>query len=415
MTQLQAFPWLAAAVVAGYLILKRQRPGEIIEQVLKTIIGYCLILVGADLSLRALSGVNELLFSASGAHGGVLNTEVFAAILLRDHGGEGFAAFLLAIFVNILLARLTGQGHLFLTGHHLFFLSLMAVSILWSGAALAGAWTVLVSGVVTGVYAFAAVRISASCMGELNKNAKLGLANSAIGAALIGSAVGRLVARSGDGVPARESKAEEAPGKNSSHFTTLGVGAVLGVYLLLYLFAGTPLNRETLLSCGKYALFYGVATTMLLLGIRMFLAIFIQLFWDAGRRFVPNLVMGLDASAIISYSPRAWRGGFLFASLTGTLTAVFLLVARAPFIPLPGLTSFYFAGGVAGVFGELHGGKRGATLAGGIVGIAAVLFASLFMAQNGTYLDCGAVLGETDYGIWGSLLSFLTRLFAQTS
>lgn len=407
MTQAHAFPWLVAVVVAGYLILKRQRPSEIIEQVLKTIIGCYLILTGADLSLRALSTISELLFSVFGVHGGVLNTEVFGAILFRDYGAAGLAAFLLAFLVNFLLARLSKQGHLFLTGHHLFFLSLMAVSILWS---LIGGFSVVVGGIVTGIYAFIAVHISSPCMGKLNKNTKMGLANSAIGAALIGTAVGKLAVRSSGKISVREIKKEAVPGKNSSHFTTLGVGTVLGVYLLLYLVTGMPVNGDTLLACGEFALLYGVATTMLLLGIRMFLANFIQLFWDVGQRFVPNLVIGLDASAIISYSPRAWRNGFLAASLTGTLAALLLLALRAPFIPLPGLTSFYFAGGVAGVFGRIHGGTRGARLAGGVVGIVVVLYAALFMALNGAYLDCGAVLGETDYGIWGSLLAFLTRL-----
>jgi Uncharacterized protein conserved in bacteria len=409
MTQAHVFPLLAAAFASGYLILKRKRPGEIIEQVLKTVIGCSLILIGADISLGALSGLSELLSSSFGVHGGVLNTEVFGAILLRDYGAAGFAAFLLAFLVNMLLARSTRRGALFLTGHHLFFLSLMTVSILWGGTML-GAWSILLGGVITGIYAFIMVYVSTTCMGELNKNAGTGLANSAIVAALIGTAIGKLAARLGGKAPEREENGKTGSGANSVQFTTLGVGAVFAVYLLLHLAAGKPFNTETLLSCGEFALVYGVATTMLLLGIRMFLTVFIQLLWDAGQRFVPDLVMGLDASAIIPYSPRAWQSGFLIASLTGTLAAVLLLALRAPFIPLPGLTSFYFAGGVAGVFGEIHGGKRGARLAGGIVGVVIVLFAALFMAQNGAYLDCGAVLGETDYGIWGSLLTFMTRL-----
>lgn len=407
MTQAQIFPWLVAVVAAGYLILKRQRPAEILEQVLKAIIGCYLILTGADMSLRALSGLSELLNSTFGVHGGVLNTEVFGAILLRDFGGAGFAAFLLAFLVNVLLARFTRRGQLFLTGHHLFFLSLMAVSILWSAS---GSWSIVLAGIITGVYAFVAVSISTSCMGIVNKNSKMGLANSAIGAALIGAAAGKLAARFSGKASDLAAQKETTPGKNSSHFTTLGVGAVLVVYLLLFLAAGMPFTSETLLSCGEHALLYGVATTMLLLGIRMFLAIFIQMFWDLGQRFVPNLVIGLDASAIISYSPRAWRSGFLSASVMGTLAALVLLAMRAPFIPLPGLTSFYFAGGVAGVFGGVHGGKRSAYLAGGVVGMVVVFCAALFMAHNGAYIDCGAVLGETDYGIWGGLLVFLTRL-----
>lgn len=409
MTQAHVFPLLAAAVAAGYLILKRQRLGEIIEQALKTVIGCSLILIGADLSLTALSGLGKLLQSAFGVHGGVLNTEVFGALLLRDYGAAGFAAFLLAFLVNLLLARFTGQGQLFLTGHHLLFLSLAAVSALWSGTTLGG-WSILLGGIVTGIYAFIMVGVSTPCMGELNSNGKTGLANSAIGAALIGTVVGKLTARLDGTAPKRKEEGNATPATNSVQFTTLGVGAVFVVYLLLHLAAGKQVDADLLLSCGEHALIYGVATTMILLGIRMFLTVVIQLLWDAGRRFVPNLAMGLDASAIIPYSPRAWQSGFLVASLTGTLTSIVLVMLRAPFIPLPGLTSFYFAGGVAGVFGEIHGGKRGARLAGGVVGVVVVLFAALYMAQSGAYLDCGAALGETDYGIWGSLLTFLTRL-----
>ena len=84
---------------------------------------------------------------------------------------------------------------------------------------------------------------------------------------------------------------------------------------------------------------------------------------------------------------------------------------KVPFVPLPGFTSLYFAGGVAGVFGNVQGGKRGAILAGAASGIAVILLLSLFMSLNEGMGLYGASLGETEYGILGLILTALLRLF----
>ena len=176
------------------------------------------------------------------------------------------------------------------------------------------------------------------------------------------------------------------------------------------LFAGESTKAEWR-ACFIEALAYGTALTMIIQGLRMFLGTFIPMFWDVGKCLLPRLIVGLDSTAVITYSPKAWWAGFLAACFSGLAALCMLILLKAPFVPLPGFTSLYFAGGVAGVFGNAEGGKTGAVVSGAVVGAAVIFMMSLFMTIHGSYYGSGAAFGETGYGILGLLLTFVLKLW----
>lgn len=397
-------PWLPALVAVFYLVKKKKSPGEIIEHVIKMMIGWYMILVGAMLSARVLGVLDAMLVQSFGVHGGMMNTEVFGSWLLRECGNAGFAAFILAFLVNLLLARRTKKGYLFLTGHHLLFLSLMSVFLIRSslGSHLSGI-SFLAAGIATGCYAYLSVRVSAVVTGAIHKAQPAGLANSAIGAALLGAGIGYLCGRK------KKPEKYGREGGSAGQVTSLGVLTVLTFFLFLSLACRKP-GGLGIGKCLLPALLYGTALTMIMQGLRMLLGLFIQLFWELGRHFAPALVAGLDSTAVISWSPGAWRAGFLAAACSGTAASVLLISLKCPFAALPGYTSLYFAGGVAGVYGNMQGGRRGAALSGAAAGAAVILLMSLFLSWNGGFGMYGGSLGETEYGILGTVLSALLRL-----
>ena len=397
-------PWIPAAVAALYLLKKKKTAGEIIEKIVKLVIGWYLILLGAGLSLNVLGGLEEKLVLSLGIHGGVINTEIFGSWLLMECRNAGFTAFLIAFLVNLLLAKWTRRGYLFLTGHHLLFLSLMSLSLIrvFLGEMSVGA--VLLAGTAAGIYAYISVRISAAAIKPFHSASPVSLANSAAGAALLGAGIGKLCSRG------KISERFDKKGKNTGHITSMGVLTVFCIAFILTFLQGVPELAE-MQECLVEAFLYGAALTAIMQGLRMFLGLFIQMFWDLGKEMIPGLVVGLDSTAVISWSPGAWHAGFLAAALTGVVTVSGLVFLKVPFVPLPGFTSLYFAGGVAGVFGNVQGGKRGAILAGAASGIAVILLLSLFMSLNEGMGLYGASLGETEYGILGLILTALLRLF----
>ena len=162
--QFEKIPWLPAFIAAAYLFKKGKNLNEIIENVIKTGIGWYLILLGADISEWALLPLAEKLFFVTGVRGGVLNTEIFGSWLLREAANTGFLAFLTAFFMNLLLAYIRKRGYLFLTGHHLMFLSLMVVSLFRHAAGLPKLPAALAAGIVTGIYDYVSVWIGSKSM-----------------------------------------------------------------------------------------------------------------------------------------------------------------------------------------------------------------------------------------------------------
>ena len=62
------------------------------------------------------------------------------------------------------------------------------------------------------------------------------------------------------------------------------------------------------------------------------------------------------------------------------------------------------------MYGNMQGGRRGAALSGAAAGAAVILLMSLFLSWNGGFGMYGGSLGETEYGILGTVLSALLRL-----
>ncbi|MCD8148735.1 MAG: hypothetical protein LUE92_04035 [Clostridiales bacterium] len=319
LVQFQNIPWLPGLVAALYLLMKKKTFSEMAENVVKVMLGCYMILAGAWLSSLALGQISEALYQTFGVQGVVLNTEIFGSWLLADSENYGFLAFFTAFFINLLIARLTKKHYLYLTGHHLFFLSLLAVSLLWMYLDISFLLAALAAGVVTGVYAWLSVRVGALTMRRLKPGSNAGLANSATGAALLGSLTGWLT---------RGNQTAEAYGKNGRNagaVTSMGVFTVLALALLTKAGNGTLFTWDDIKECCILALLYGAALSIITQGIRMCLRIFIQMFWDIGRSVLPEMIAGLDSTALVSYSPAAWQAGFVAAGITGTLTTIALL------------------------------------------------------------------------------------------
>ena len=407
-----SIPWLPAIAVLLYMAARRQTFVKIAEAIVRMLIGYALMLVGTAAAQWALSPLDGFMVRLFAVHGGVLNTEVFGTALLNDYGGIGFAIMLLSFTFTLIVAALSKHKYLYMTAHHMMFLSLMVAMLLKMDTSLSDIGCMLVGAAVMAVYMFTTVLVTRPFMKRLTGTPMLGMGNSASFASVAGGLIGRLFRKS----TARFDAEETTLKFGFPEISFASAALIFTAYTVFCLMAGADASRS-LLGAGQHWLasvllrtvIYGAALSILLKGISEFLGKIIEAFMWLNQRFVRGAVMGIDASAVIPYSPKAWMDGFLSCSAAGIIAAAGLLVFRAGYVPLIGLTSFYFVGGVAGVFGNAYGGKRGAIVASAFIGVLTVVMCSVFMTALGGMDSMGFAFGETEYSILGGLLRFIFR------
>jgi PTS system ascorbate-specific IIC component len=116
------------------------------------------------------------------------------------------------------------------------------------------------------------------------------------------------------------------------------------------------------------ALTFVVGILVLLQGVRMFLGEIVPAFKGVGEKIVPGAKPALDVPIFFSFAPIAVTLGFLSA-LVGSLIVTFIS-SVLPVVVLPSVIGLFFMGGAAGVFGNSTGGRRGAIVAGFVLGLS---------------------------------------------
>lgn len=409
-----SFPWILALVVPGYLWRKHKKLKTALEGAVSSLIGYYLVVLGAQMTALTLQPVRDLMQAAFGIDGGIMNSEVFGAVLLRRFSLLGLPILLLGFLVNLLLARLTKAKGVYLTGHHFLYMALFTAFFLQTFTNLAAPWILLLGAALTGLWGYGTVALTSPIIRRVTGTGGTGMANSCACASLIGAAAGWIF-----GSPKDRYDSESATGgTGSGNVPIMAFAGTLIVYLVLALLVGPEKiceifgsERPWLMACLIRSLLYGAQVALLVHGIRLLVSNIIVMFWDLANRLVPGLWVGLDASALIGYSPRAWRAGYLYCTAGGIFTMALMIALRVPFVPLLSLTSYYFVGGVGGVCGNTYAGKRGAKAAGFLTGVAATVLIALMMARTGGLSELGASFGETEYGIYGLFLQLIARLF----
>jgi PTS system ascorbate-specific IIC component len=101
-------------------------------------------------------------------------------------------------------------------------------------------------------------------------------------------------------------------------------------------------------------------------------------FRGIAMKLVPDAIPALDCPVLFAYSPNAVIVGFVTTTI-GTVIAMFALPSFGLAMILPGMLTNFFAGGTAGIFGNVAGGKRGAIIGGIAHGIFITLLPALLI------------------------------------
>jgi PTS system ascorbate-specific IIC component len=157
---------------------------------------------------------------------------------------------------------------------------------------------------------------------------------------------------------------------------------------------------------------FAAGMSVLMTGVRMFLAEITAAFVIISEKYIPGSRPALDVPTVFPYAPNAVMLGFICSYTAGLLAiAVMVLMPSVfPVVIIPAAHICFFSGGTAAVFGNSSGGWRGAVLGSFIAGLLLAFLPTLLYPVYGTLGIEGATFPNIDYNVIGNVLHGILQL-----
>lgn len=396
--------------LVGLLALRSPLP-DVVSGTLKTIIGFLVLTGGAIILIGALEPLGKMIEEGLGLQGVVPTNEAVVGLALEDFGARTAGIMGLAFVANLVLARLSPLSYVFLTGHHVLFMSALAAVVL-DAAGIVGISQLLIGALIVGSLMILMPALAMPFVRKITGGEDIAVGHFGtlgyITSSLVGSAVGN---------PEKSTEDVEVP-RSLSFFRDNLVStavAMLVVYLIFAVIAGPAFVAG--LSDGTnpfvfaiiQALTFAAGVWVILVGVRMILGEIVPAFEGISQKIIPNAVPALDIPIVFPYAPTAVPIGFV-ASATAGVVALPILGPLGLALIIPGMVPHFFVGGGAGVFGNATGGRRGAVAGAFANGLIITFLPALLLGYLGQLGLANTTFGDSDFAWVGILLGSIANL-----
>lgn len=372
---------LAGVAFIG-LMLQRKSFGQVFSGTVKTALGLVILSFGASIIVEEIIPFAELFTEVFNLTGFATSSEAVVGTMQNNFPVIASTSALIMAFgfiVNVLLARFSPLKYVFLTGHMMWILSVSIAFVLFDYGFNELTIVVVGSG-LQGLLMTILPAISQPLVRKVTGGDGFAIAHlttlGTVPAGYIGGLLGN-----------KEKDAENFKLPDSLEFfkdTSMAVSIIMGIfYLIVVILAGPNL-------VGEYAgdsnfIIFGILRAIgftagiliLLQGVRMFLGELVPAFKGISDKLVVGSTPALDVPALFAFAPNSLMLGFI-TSIVGMLAAMFTSSIVFGIVPLVSIIGAFFTGGVAGIFGNATGGRRGAAIAGFIYGFL-LIFGSAFL------------------------------------
>ncbi len=409
---------LGLITLVGCLALKKPI-GAVIVSAVKTILGFLLLNAGAGILISTIQPLNQLLGAGFNLKGVLPVSELFLALAQKDFGQSIALVFALSILFNVFLARFTPWKYIFLSGHHILYMSTLCVAILGSTLIANNQLAlILVSAVITGFCMTAFPALSAPFMQKITGKREFVMGHFGTSGYVAAGFLGQFLGSPKDST--EKIRFPEWMSFLSEPLVSMGISAWV-LYLIASIAAVAAIGETNvglifgntdswLLNSLLSALTFAAGIGVILMGVNMFLAEILPAFRWYGEKVVPNAVPALDCPSVFPFAPNAVLVGML-GSLVGQLSGMGLQIAlggRIGAIILPSLLLSFFLGGTAGVYGNATGGWKGSAAGGIINGLMFTLLAGTAYTGLSHLGYSNSTFGDSDFGIVGNILTFIS-------
>jgi len=417
--------FLIGIITAVGLLALRRSSGQVIGGAMKATLGFLLIEAGAGLVVASLAPLGAMIQGATGAQGVIPTNEAIAGIAQADYGAQVSWLMIAGFAVSLLLARFTPLSYVFLTGHHILFMSTL-LTIVLASADYPAVVVVGLGGVVLGILMVSLPAFAHPWTRRITGDDSIAIGHfgtlAYVSAGSVGAVVGR-GSRSTEDLRLPESLRFL---RDSMVATALSMVAMYVVLAIAFLaragqdeafaaFEGgaTGVGDYLMLSVTQ-GLQFGVAVAVILFGVRTILAELVPAFQGIAAKVVPGAIPALDAPIVFPYAQNAVLIGFLSSFTGGLIGLAVLSLWLNPWLGLalilPGLVPHFFTGGAAGVYGNATGGRRGAVAGGLVNGLLITFLPALLLAVLGDFGSANTTFGDTDFGWVGLATGYPAQL-----
>ncbi len=395
----EASVFLGIIALVG-LILQGKKFIDVMEGTIKTIIGMIILNGGINIFLGGLIPLTSTLNSAFGVQ--AIMPDCFGpfGIAMQMLAQQVSLTFVVAFIIHIILIRMipwNGFKNVFLTGHIMLFQSAWFVMALKYTLNLQGATLIVVSAIFTGALWTILPAMARPFTRELTGDQfTLGHLNTL--GVVIPSWIGSKIKNT------KKCDELELPGFLSvfSDYTVLLAFLMPIIYIVMGLIIGQS-TIETLSGGKNWIIWlilsgfeFAAGIAIVLFGVRMFLASMLPAFKGISNKIIPGAIPALDDPVFYPFSPVASTLGFISDFVVSTLITIILILIKAPIIIIPGPIFFFFDGAIAGVFGDMKGGWKGALVGGAIMGIIVQLGSILLVQFQPELLGSGLMFSGPD-------------------
>lgn len=410
--------YLIGIITAIGLIALKRSSGQVIGGGLKAALGFLILGAGANVVIASLGPLGEIILDVTGAQGVIPTNEVITAMAAEQYGAQSAYVLTLGFLVMLALARFTPLRYIFLTGHHMVFMSLMLTVVLSVGLDDKNDWLV----VLVGAFLLGVIMVVMPALAQPWTRKITGDDSLAIGHF---GTLGYIAAgASGQAVGKRSRSTEEIDFPQGLRFlrdsmvaTALSMVLIYEVFVVWGLIA-SPGNTKELLGAADagaavmagfgQALQFGVGVAIILYGVRTVLGELVPAFQGIAEKVVPGAKPALDIPIVFPFGANAVLIGFLASFAGGLATLALLAVWLEPAfglaLILPGMVPHFFTGGGAGVYGNATGGRKGAVVGGFVNGVLITILPALLLEVFGELGFANSTFGDADFGWFGTLL-----------
>lgn len=410
--------YLIGIITAIGLIALKRSSGQVIGGGLKAALGFLILGAGANVVIASLGPLGEIILDVTGAQGVIPTNEVITAMAAEQYGAQSAYVLTLGFLVMLALARFTPLSYIFLTGHHMVFMSLMLTVVLSVGLDDKNDWlVVLVGAFLLGVIMVVMPALAQPWTRKITGDDSLAIGHFGTLGYIAAGATGQAV-----GKRSRSTEEINFPQglkflRDSMVATALSMVLIYEVFVIWGLIA-SPDNTKELLGAADagaavmagfgQALQFGVGVAIILYGVRTVLGELVPAFQGIAEKVVPGAKPALDIPIVFPFGANAVLIGFLASFAGGLATLALLAVWLEPAfglaLILPGMVPHFFTGGGAGVYGNATGGRKGAVVGGFVNGVLITILPALLLEVFGELGFANSTFGDADFGWFGTLL-----------
>lgn len=431
--RMAAIQWLAnnffgtPTILIGFivllgLLLQKKSASQVISGTFKAMIGFLIISAGSNVITGALGVFEPMWSEVFGIDGAEFGSFMGQEAFTTEYGSAVTLAMFIGFVINVLLARFTRFKYIYLTGHMMFWTTLIFAGVIIDTTTDVS-FTVLVSflAVFMGIYWTLQPAIVQPYMRKIMGHDNIALGHTSAFAALLAAWAGKWLGnKENDSEKIKLPKGLEFL-RDSNVITALTMSILFVVGAVVLMLKGTPGSEELLATSGDqsfimYAVIqsftFAAGIAVVLAGVKMFIGEIVPAFNGIATKLVPGAKPALDAPVVFPYAPNAVILGFLGAFAGGLLWLI-ILGQTVGYVFVPTMIVLFFHGATAGVFGNATGGVRGALIGGFLTStiVAWGQYITVKMLISSTIPDTAMWAADTDMFVLGPIIRLIASLF----